>query len=60
MASGDVYVADTGNDRVEEFNAEGVFVLMFGKEVNKANGEAEAGEGCGRTAGCSAGCERYW
>jgi hypothetical protein len=30
----DVYVADTDNNRVEEFSATGAFVLMFGKEVN--------------------------
>jgi DNA-binding beta-propeller fold protein YncE len=33
-ASGDVYVADGINDRVQEFNSKGEFVLMFGKEVN--------------------------
>jgi len=31
----DLYVADTGNNRVEEFTAQGAFVLMFGKEVNE-------------------------
>ena len=30
----DLYVADTGNNRVEEFTPSGAFVLMFGKEVN--------------------------
>lgn len=34
-ATHDVYVADTGNNRVEEFTAAGAFVLMFGKEVNE-------------------------
>jgi hypothetical protein len=29
----DVYVADTGNRRVDEFNDEGVFIRAFGKEV---------------------------
>jgi hypothetical protein len=29
----DVYVADTGNRRVDEFSNEGVFVRAFGKEV---------------------------
>jgi hypothetical protein len=29
----DVYVADPGNHRVDEFNDEGVFVRAFGKEV---------------------------
>ena len=34
-ATGDVYVADTGNRRVDEFNEKGEFILTFGKEVNK-------------------------
>jgi len=29
----DVYVADTGNRRVDEFTAEGEFVMAFGKDV---------------------------
>ncbi len=33
-ASGDVYVADGINHRVQEFNSKGEFVLMFGKAVN--------------------------
>ena len=33
-ATGDVYVADALNHRVQEFTASGVFVLMFGKDVN--------------------------
>ena len=32
---GDIYVADTGNHRVEKFTASGEFILMFGEEVNK-------------------------
>jgi hypothetical protein len=31
----DVYVADTGNHRVDEFESDGMFVRAFGKEVNK-------------------------
>jgi hypothetical protein len=31
----DVYVADTGNNRVDEFEADGTFIRAFGKEVNK-------------------------
>jgi VCBS repeat-containing protein len=31
--SGDVYVADTSNDRVSEFSPSGVFVRAFGKDV---------------------------
>ncbi len=33
-ASGDVYVTDAANYRVQEFNSKGEFVLMFGKAVN--------------------------
>ncbi len=32
--SGNFYVADTGNHRVEEFNSKGEFLMMFGKGVN--------------------------
>lgn len=32
--SGDVYVADFGNHRVQKLNSKGEFVLMFGKGVN--------------------------
>jgi hypothetical protein len=37
-AEGNVYVADAGNNRVQEFNAKGEFVLMFGKHVNATTG----------------------
>ena len=40
-ATGDVYVADGLNNRVEEFTAKGEFVLMFGRDVNPA-GVSEA------------------
>ena len=33
-ATGDVYVTDALNYRVEEFNSHGEFVLMFGRKVN--------------------------
>ncbi len=33
-STGDVYVADALNHRVEEFTGKGEFVLMFGKDVN--------------------------
>ncbi|HEY5194270.1 MAG TPA: hypothetical protein VIJ39_10420 [Solirubrobacteraceae bacterium] len=33
--TGDVYVADKSNSRVQEFSSEGKFVLMFGWKVNK-------------------------
>ena len=35
-ATNDVYVADTGNRRVDEFDANGKFIRMFGKDVNSA------------------------
>ena len=31
----DIYVADTGNHRIDEFSATGAFILSFGKDVNK-------------------------
>ena len=37
-SSGDVWVADTGHDRVQEFNSKGEFVREFGAE-GKENGE---------------------
>lgn len=33
--SGDVYVVDAGNKRIQEFSASGQFLLMFGWDVNK-------------------------
>ena len=39
--TGDVYVADALNHRVEEFTATGQFVLMFGQEVNRTRVEVE-------------------
>jgi hypothetical protein len=35
--SGNVYVVDINNARIQEFTATGQFVLMFGKEVNETN-----------------------
>jgi NHL repeat len=36
--AGNVYVADTNNNRVQELDAAGNFVLMFGKDVNETTG----------------------
>lgn len=47
----DVYVADTGNHRVDEFSASGAFVRTWGWGV--ADGTAEALQTC--TSGCHAG-----
>ncbi len=35
QSNDDVYVADPPNHRIEKFDEEGNFILMFGKEVNK-------------------------
>jgi hypothetical protein len=45
--NGNVYVADRGNARIQELEADGKFVLMFGREVNanKTN-VCLAGETC--------------
>ena len=37
-ATGDVYVADTGNNRIQEFDSGGSFVRMWGKKVNVSTG----------------------
>jgi len=34
-ATGAIYVADSANSRVDDFNSKGEFALMFGREVNK-------------------------
>jgi hypothetical protein len=48
-SSGFVYVADAEDHRVQEFTSNGVFVLMFGDDVNKSPLEPDvckAGEEC--------------
>src|SRR6476469_4563459 len=37
-ATGDVYVTDPPNHRVEKFDSAGNFILMFGKEVDLTSG----------------------
>ncbi len=37
-ATGDIYVADGGNHRIQELTASGQFVLMFGKDVDETTG----------------------
>jgi len=56
-SSGNVYVAELTNHRVQKFNSSGNFLLMFGGEVNKTTGEnvctkvqLEAGNVCGAGA----------
>ncbi len=41
-STGDIYVADTGNHRIEKFSPTGEFILMFGKEVNETKVKATA------------------
>ena len=41
-SAGNVYVVDSGNNRVEKFDSTGQFLLMFGGEVNKTK-SAEGG-----------------
>ena len=50
-SAGNVYVVDLNNHRVQKFDSEGNFVLMFGGEVDKDSGEnlctAASGDECG-------------
>ena len=56
-SASDVYVADTGNHRVEKFSPTGEFLLMFGKGVNE-HGTTEAERAiCTRTEECQPGTE---
>lgn len=48
--SGDVYVAEAGNDRVSVFSASGAFVFAFGYRVDPAGGDA-----CTTDSGCREG-----
>src|SRR5207244_8242531 len=57
-ATGDVYVADTGNHRIDEFTQSGSFVRAFGKEVNGGDGSDVCTTSCqghGGSAGSGAG-----
>jgi DNA-binding beta-propeller fold protein YncE len=50
QSTGDVYVTDPADHRVEEFTASGAFILMFGKGVDKTTGAgvctAQSGDEC--------------
>jgi len=52
QATGDVYVADTGNHRVSEFEANGTFIRAFGKNVGGLGVDV-----CGGLVSCEAGTE---
>ncbi len=47
----DIYVADRGNNRVQELTSTGEFVMMFGKEVNKTTGANVCTKASGNTCG---------
>ncbi len=51
-ATHDVYVADTGNRRVDEFEANGTFVRAFGKDVGGLGVDV-----CGGLVACQPGAE---
>jgi hypothetical protein len=53
-SSGDVYATDPKNHRVEEFSSAGVFLLMFGEEVN-ANPLAADRDVCTALESCQPG-----
>src|SRR5882724_3827098 len=55
QATGDVYVSDPENHRVEKFSASGQFILMFGKGVDATTG----GDVCTAASGdtCQAGAK---
>jgi DNA-binding beta-propeller fold protein YncE len=65
-STGDVYVADTGNNRIEEFDSDGNFVRMWGKDVNVSTGGDICPEAPGDTCeasppfGSSAGDAAGW
>jgi NHL repeat len=50
--SGDVYVADTGNHRVDEFSSTGAFIRAWGWGVEDGAAKAET---CTTTPGCQGG-----
>jgi hypothetical protein len=52
--TGDVYVADSGNHRVDVFDANGAFLYAFGWEVNASAPEAKL-QTCTALTGCQAG-----
>lgn len=63
--TGNIYVADEGNHRVEKFTPGGKFVLMFGGDVDKTTGAdvctAASGDVCGAgTTGTASGQFGAW
>lgn len=62
LSAGDVYVLDWENFRVQKFDSEGNFLLMFGGGVNETTGGdvCVAGEACGRGAQGTANGQFEW
>lgn len=52
-ASGDLYVSDTGNDRIDVYQPDGTFLKAFGKKVNLTD-ESDV---CTEASGCQEGDE---
>jgi hypothetical protein len=53
-ANGDIYLADSGNHRIDEFEPDGTFVRAFGWEVDSASPASEL-QSCTILTGCQAG-----
>jgi tripartite motif-containing protein 71 len=51
--SGDVYVVDTNNERVDKFTADGTFLFAWGWGI--LDGKAQALQTCTKATGCHAG-----
>jgi DNA-binding beta-propeller fold protein YncE len=49
-STGDVYVADENNNRIDVFSSQGTFLFAFGKGVNPAGGDV-----CTAASGCQEG-----
>lgn len=52
QATGDVYVADTGNNRIDQFSSAGIFVRAWGWGVKDGSHEFQV---CTMVSGCEAG-----
>jgi hypothetical protein len=53
--TGDVYVADTGNHRVEKFSPSGAFLFAFGWGVKTGDTSSAGLDTCTEATGCQAG-----
>jgi hypothetical protein len=55
QSTGDVYVADSGNHRVDEFTAAGAFIHAFGWGVKTGDTSDTGLDACTTASGCQAG-----